>query len=103
MKKRIVCRVGDVPADGLKECDAGGGVKLLVASSAGEFFGYQPNCPHQDIPLCEGIYDGSTLICHQHLWQWDIRTGEPMGLAESALKKIPIHVEGGSIYLSDEQ
>ena len=77
----------DVPANGMKECEAEGGLKLLVANAGGEFFAYQAVCPHQDVPLCEGLYDGAMLTCHQHLWQWDIRTGAPMGLAEAPLER----------------
>jgi toluene monooxygenase system ferredoxin subunit len=39
------------------------------------------------------------LTCHQHLWQWDIRTGAAMGLAEEALESFPVKVEGDSIYV----
>ena len=56
-------------------------------------------CPHQEVPLCEGLYDGAVLTCHQHLWQWDIRTGAPMGLAEAALESFPVQVEGDALYV----
>jgi len=102
MTKRILCRVDDVPRNGLKEVEAGGGLKVLVASSGGEFFGYQAQCPHQDVALCEGLYDGSVLTCHMHLWQWDIRTGEAMGIAEAPLQGYPISVEGGDIVLGQQ-
>ena len=46
---------------GLKEVEAEGGLKLLVASSGGEFYGYQAQCPHQDVALCEGLYDGAVF------------------------------------------
>jgi toluene monooxygenase system ferredoxin subunit len=42
----------------------------------------QAICPHQEVALCEGLFDGTVLTCHQHLWQWDIRSGAPMGIAE---------------------
>ncbi len=98
MAKRFVCRVADVPQNGLKEVEAEGGLKMLVASAAGEFFGYQAQCPHQDVSLCEGLYDGAVLTCHMHLWQWDIRTGAPMGIAEAPLQSFPLTVEGDAIY-----
>ena len=47
----------------------------------------------------KGLYDGAVLTCHQHLWQWDIRTGAAMGLAEAALESFPVQVEGDSIYV----
>ena len=59
-------------------------------------------CPHQDVALCEGLFDGSVLTCHQHLWQWDIRTGAPMGLAEAPLERYDVSVEGDAIYVSSQ-
>ena len=102
MGKRFVCRVGDVPATAMKECEAEGGLKLLVANAGGEFFGYQAVCPHQDVPLCEGLYDGAMLTCHMHLWQWDIRSGAPVGLAETALERYDLSVDGDSIYMESK-
>jgi toluene monooxygenase system ferredoxin subunit len=102
MARTFICRIADVPENGLKEVQAEGGLKLLVASAAGDFFAYQATCPHQDVALCEGLYDGSTLTCHMHLWQWDIRTGSPIGLAEAPLEKYALAVEGDSIYLGGQ-
>jgi toluene monooxygenase system ferredoxin subunit len=102
MTKRLVCRVADVPENGLKECEAEGGLKLVVANAGGEFFGFQAVCPHQDVPLCEGLFDGATLTCHMHLWQWDVRTGAPLGLAEAPLQRYPLAMEGDALYLGGE-
>ena len=102
MAKRLVCRVADVPENGLKECEAEGGLKLVVANAGDEFFGFQAVCPHQDVPLCEGLFDGSTLTCHMHLWQWDVRTGAPLGIAETPLERYPLAREGDALYLGGE-
>ena len=102
MAKRLVCRVADVPENGLKECEAEGGLKLVVANAGGEFHGFQSQCPHQDVPLCEGLFDGSTLTCHMHLWQWDVRTGAPLGIAEAPLQRYPLAREGDALYLAAE-
>lgn len=99
MARRVVCRVADVPENGLKEFELEGGLKLVIANAGGEFFGFQAVCPHQDVPLCEGVFDGSTLTCHMHLWQWDVRTGAPLGLAEAPLQKYSLAVDGDSLYL----
>jgi toluene monooxygenase system ferredoxin subunit len=102
MAKRMVCRVAEVPENTLKECEAEGGLKLVVANAGGEFFGVQAICPHQEVPLCEGMFDGSTLTCHMHLWQWDVRTGAPMGIAEAPLERYPLVREGDALYLGGE-
>ena len=102
MAKRMVCRVADVPENTLKECEAEGGLKLVVANAGGEFFGVQAICPHQEVPLCEGMFDGSTLTCHMHLWQWDVRSGAPLGIAEAPLERYPLVREGDALYLGGE-
>ncbi len=99
MQKRFVCPREQVPKNGMIECETEGGLMLLVANAGDDYFAYQAMCPHQDTPLCEGLYDGAVLTCHQHLWQWDIRTGAAMGLAETALENFPVQVEGDSIYV----
>jgi toluene monooxygenase system ferredoxin subunit len=102
MAKHMVCRVADVPENTLKECEAEGGLKLVVANAGGEFIGFQAICPHQDVPLCEGLFDGQTLTCHMHLWQWDVRSGAPLGIAEAPLQRYPLAREGDALYLGGE-
>jgi toluene monooxygenase system ferredoxin subunit len=100
MGKRLVCRVSDVPERELRECQTEDGLKLVVANAGGgEFFGFQATCPHQEVPLCEGVFDGSTLTCHMHLWQWDVRSGAPLGIAEAPLQKFPLAREGDALYV----
>lgn len=99
MTNKMICRMADIPVNGLKECEAEGGLKLLVANSGGEYFAVQAMCPHQDVALCEGLFDGAVLTCHQHLWQWDIRTGAPLGLAEAPLERYDVTVKGDAIYI----
>ena len=102
MARRLICRAAEVPENGLKECEAGGGLKLVVANAGGEFFAFQAICPHQEVPLCEGLFDGSTLTCHMHLWQWDVRTGAPLGIAEAPLQRYPLEREGDALYLGGD-
>lgn len=99
MSRKRICATADIPANGMKECVAEGGLKLLVANSGDAYYAYQAMCPHQDVALCEGLYDGSVLTCHQHLWQWDIRTGAAIGLAEAPLEFYDVKVEDGSVYI----
>jgi len=99
MARKFVCRRADVPANGMAAFDAGDGLKVLIASSGEEYFACQATCPHQDVSLAEGLYDGSVLTCHQHLWQWDIRSGSPIGLAETPLECFKVELDNDSIYV----
>lgn len=99
MSKRLVCNVGDVPSDGVKAFATDDGTRVLIANAGEEYFAYQAICPHQEVELEEGFYDGCTLTCHEHLWQWNIRTGEPQGLAEKGLEGYDLEVRDGQIYV----
>lgn len=100
MTKKRVCRVEDVPANGLVEVEVKDGPRVVVANAGDAYFAAQAICPHQEVNLCEGLFDGKVLTCHMHLWQWDIRTGAPIGLAEAPLQTFDLTVEDGVIYLA---
>jgi toluene monooxygenase system ferredoxin subunit len=97
--KVLVCKTADIPADGMKGFDIAGGRKVVIAQAGQCYYAYQGLCPHQDVCLDEGFFDGSILTCHQHLWQWDITTGNPVGLAEAPLERYAVEVDDGCIYL----
>jgi toluene monooxygenase system ferredoxin subunit len=99
MAKIFLCKVADVESDTLKELTLGNGDKVCVMNSGGTYYACQPYCPHEGIPLCEGCIDGTTLTCLEHLWQWDVRSGEPMGLAERPLAMLDLERDGEAVYL----
>lgn len=99
MKRIPICKASDIPANGMKGFDTPLGVNVLIANAGDTYYGYQRLCPHQDVCLDEGFFDGSTLTCHQHLWQWNIQTGEAVGLAEAPLEKFAIELEDGQLFV----
>ncbi len=99
MSKVLVCKTADIPINGMKGYDITGGRKVIVAQAGDCYYAYQGMCPHQDVCLDEGFFDGNVLTCHQHLWQWDITTGNAVGLAEAPLERYAVEVEDGGIYV----
>jgi len=93
-----VCAAKDVPADGMKEFPVDG-VSLLIVNAGNTFVAYQALCPHEAVPLEQGIHDGSVLTCLEHMWQFDVRTGAPMGDAQEGLKAYPLKEERGDLYV----
>jgi len=83
----------------MKQLSTEDGQEVLVLKGDAVFFACQTMCPHLDTPLEEGMFDGETLTCHQHLWQWDIESGDPKGLAEAALKCYRTKSENGSLFI----
>jgi nitrite reductase/ring-hydroxylating ferredoxin subunit/(2Fe-2S) ferredoxin len=90
---------GEVPANGMKEFSVGG-TSVLVVHTGDAYVPFQAMCPHEAIPLEQGIHDGSTLTCLEHMWQFDIRTGAPMGDALEGLRSYPLKDEGGTLYVA---
>ncbi len=52
------------------------------------------------VPLEDGLIQGDTLICLEHMWQFDLRSGAPLGEAEEGLRRYPLKNEGGQLYVA---
>jgi toluene monooxygenase system ferredoxin subunit len=89
----------DVPANGMKEFSVGG-VQVLIAHTGDAYVAFQALCPHEAIPLEQGMLDDSTLTCLEHMWQFDIRTGAPLGDALERLRSYSLKEEGGALYIA---
>jgi nitrite reductase/ring-hydroxylating ferredoxin subunit/(2Fe-2S) ferredoxin len=94
-----VCAPADVPANGMKEF-AVDGVGVLVVHTGEAFVAFQAMCPHEAFPLETGVHDGCALTCLEHMWQFDLRTGAPMGDAQTGLKGYPLKEEQGQLYVA---
>ena len=93
-----VCASGDVPVNGIKEFSIDG-VSLIVVNAGDAFVAYQAMCPHEAFSLGDGVCDGSVLTCLEHMWQFDVRTGAPMGDAQEGLKGYQLKEERGELYV----
>ena len=79
-----------------------GGVNVLVVHTGSAYVAFQALCPHETIPLEQGMHDGSVLTCLEHMWQFDVRTGAPMGDAQEGLKGYQLKEERGELYVGLE-
>jgi toluene monooxygenase system ferredoxin subunit len=96
-----VCRAEEVPANGMKQFSVGG-TDVLIVHGGGGYLAYQALCPHETVPLEQGIHDGSVLTCLEHMWQFDLRTGAPRGDAQVGLKGFPLKEVRGDLYVGLE-
>jgi toluene monooxygenase system ferredoxin subunit len=97
-----VCAPSDIPDNGMKEFTLDDGTRILILHAGGEYVAYQGMCPHEAVPLADGVRDESILTCLEHLWQFDIRTGAPLGDAECGLTRYELKQEGGALHVSTE-
>ena len=99
MSWKRVCAAGEINGNAMKKFDVDG-VAVLVANLGDGFIAFPPFCPHMEEPLEDcGIYHEGVLVCTKHLWQWNVRTGEIMVLAEAPLKIYETKQEGDEIFI----
>ena len=96
---RRVCRSDEVPASGMKEFPVDG-TSVLIVHTGSEFVAFQPMCPHEAVPLEQGVHDGCVLTCLEHTWQFDLKTGAPIGDADTGLKGYRLREERGELYVA---
>jgi nitrite reductase/ring-hydroxylating ferredoxin subunit/(2Fe-2S) ferredoxin len=96
---RRVCRADEVPANGMKEFPVDG-TSVLIVHTGAEFAAFQPMCPHEAVPLEQGVHDGCVLTCLEHTWQFDLKTGAPIGEADTGLKGYRLRAEQGDLYVA---
>jgi toluene monooxygenase system ferredoxin subunit len=77
-----------------------GGVNVLGVHTGDAYVAFQALCPHETIPLEQGIHDGAVLTCLEHMWQFDIRTGAPLGEALEGLRSYRLKEESGLLYVA---
>lgn len=97
-----VCTVDDVWEGEMEAFTVNGQEILLVCAEGGEIKAFQGICPHQDIALSEGRFEGGKLICRAHLWQFDAKSGKGVNPSDCALAVYPVRIEGDNVYVSTE-
>jgi len=102
MNWKRVCATGDVPQNTLLRFNVDG-IDIVIANYDDGFRGFPPFCPHMEAPLtASGMLDGGVLTCSKHLWQWDLRTGEMVGMAEKPLLLYEVKTEGDDVMANME-
>jgi nitrite reductase (NADH) small subunit len=49
---------------------------LAVFHVDGDYRVIDNACPHASAPLCDGTVLDGKVVCHLHLWEFDLRTGQ---------------------------
>jgi toluene monooxygenase system ferredoxin subunit len=89
---------GDLTAVEVRGCPL-----LLVRLPGGEVRAYQGRCPHLGATLGDGDFDGRTLSCAAHGWQFDLATGRGVNPAGCTLARFPVSIEDEQILVELEE
>ena len=97
---RRVGSVSDLPATGGRSFLVDG-VGVLVVRTGDQLLAVQSLCPHEGVPLDLGAVEGERLTCLEHMWQFDLRSGAPLGdEATEGLRTFPVRRDGDDVYVS---
>jgi toluene monooxygenase system ferredoxin subunit len=98
-----ICTLDDVWEGDMESFPAVDGTEVLIIGVAGgDLKAYQSMCPHQEIELVEGEFDGKILTCRAHLWQFDCRSGKGVNPTDCHLAKYPLKVEGEDVFIDTD-
>ena len=87
----------EIPDQGCKivEIDR---VAIAIFNLGGDFFAIEDNCPHQHLPLADGLVEKDTITCPYHNAKFDIKTGHVLSPpACEDLHIFPTRLNNGSI------
>jgi toluene monooxygenase system ferredoxin subunit len=92
--------VDDLWEGEMTEVEVDDHVVVLVWPQGGEVRAFQGMCPHQDIPLAEGKFDGKVLMCRAHQWTFDACSGAGINPSNCRLAEYPVKLDGADILVA---
>lgn len=75
------------------------GVPIALFNVGGEFYAIDNTCAHRGGPLGDGMLSGANVTCPWHGWEYDIKTGKCLTLAQVQLRTFKTKVEGDDIFV----
>lgn len=75
-------------------------VPIAIFNLDGSFYAFEDNCPHQHLPLADGLVENNTITCPYHGAKFDIVTGDVLSPpACDKLKTFATRVLDGKIQI----
>lgn len=73
-------------------------IPIAIFNLEGEFYAIEDNCPHQHLPLADGLVENDCITCPYHGARFNIITGQLLAPpACDNLKTFPTRVVAGRI------
>jgi nitrite reductase/ring-hydroxylating ferredoxin subunit len=73
------------------------GREIALFNLEGEFYAISNRCPHADFPLTYAPIYGDIIICPNHAWMFNVKTGDCMTKFSCAIRTYQVVVEGKNI------
>ena len=68
-----------------------------VARLDGRLFAFGARCPHQHADLTDGILEDGGIACNDHLWRFDLASGECTMVPGARIPVFAVREEDGWI------
>jgi cytochrome P450/nitrite reductase/ring-hydroxylating ferredoxin subunit len=75
-----------------------GSAEIVLLRGPDGLRAFEGRCPHQGALLAEGSFDGDALVCRNHRWRFDVRTGIRLG-GEGCLRACPLEVRDAAVFV----
>lgn len=79
-----------------------GAVRIVLINVEGQIKAFKDECPHQGESLSRADFDGWTIVCARHRWEFDACTGCGISPGGSRLVEYEVRMEGGFVVVSDQ-
>lgn len=88
----------DVQADAMARLTVGG-VPLIVTALGAEVVAFAAECPHAAANLAHGSLHRGRIVCPEHGWKFDIRSGRTVWPEDEVcrLKKYAVRIADGVV------
>ena len=96
---QTVARVGEIPEDQGRPFEVDG-VPVALFFTGGRYYAIDDCCPHQGVPLADGIVFDKSVTCTWHGWRFDLETGQHLQGSRCRVGTYPVRVEGEEIQVS---
>lgn len=96
-----VCKLSDIPENALSEHSLGSDGKVLLVRVDEKIYAYQALCPHMEVALVNGVFDGRTITCIEHVWQFDATTGRGIEPSDACLGRYEVWIKEDEVWVSD--
>jgi toluene monooxygenase system ferredoxin subunit len=93
-----VCAASDLWVGEMRGIEIEGHDVLLV-NLGGAVSAFADRCLHQGVRLSAGRLRGCVLTCAAHEWQYDARTGVGINPEGVALRRYPLEIRDGKIWI----
>lgn len=97
-----ICKLNYITEGEWVPATAEGEAIMLVWPDGDRIHAFAGMCPHEQVPLGNGIFNGRIMTCTAHGWVFDGRTGRSLSPTGCTLEEYPVRIEDGWVRVDME-